>query len=154
MRWTSQRRSISLHPVLIYGHVHHVTNGRKHGRTSKIQWLFWEGTYIFTPLQDCFGRDSSEKCNFNMDLEKVPTWECLSVHRQQSLFVSIHVDDVKMAGKKRDLEPMCKILQKHIDLDKPATFWDAHMKAERESCQRLQKHVRSTNFRRSYRKVA
>ena len=33
--------------------------------------------------------------------EKVPNWECILVHRTQGLFLSIYVDDIKMAGKKQ-----------------------------------------------------
>ena len=37
--------------------------------------------------------------------EKVPNWECLCVHRHQGLFLSVYVDDVKLAGnKKSDVE--------------------------------------------------
>ena len=32
--------------------------------------------------------------------EKLPNWEYLIVHRQQRLFLSVHVDDIKMDGKK------------------------------------------------------
>ena len=36
------------------------------------------------------------------------------MHRQQGLFLSVFVDDFKMAGKKQNLEPM----------EKPTTFLD------------------------------
>ena len=32
--------------------------------------------------------------------EKVPSWECLFVHRKQGLFESVHVSDIKVAGKR------------------------------------------------------
>ena len=32
--------------------------------------------------------------------ERVQNWECLSVHRKQGLFLSVYVDDIKVAGKK------------------------------------------------------
>ena len=32
--------------------------------------------------------------------ENVPNWECLFVHREKGLFLSVHVDDIKLAGKK------------------------------------------------------
>ena len=35
--------------------------------------------------------------------EKVPNWECILVHRTQGLFLSIYVDDIKMAGKKQNM---------------------------------------------------
>ena len=44
--------------------------------------------------------------------EKVPNWECILVHRTQGLFLSIYVDDIKMAGKKQNMSPMWKKLIK------------------------------------------
>ena len=42
----------------------------------------------------------------------MPNWECLFVHRKQGLFPSVHVDDIKKAGRKQILNPMCKKLKK------------------------------------------
>ena len=50
--------------------------------------------------------------------------ECLFVHRQQGLFLSVHVDDIAMAGKMRNLEPTWKRLMEHVDLGKPTSFLD------------------------------
>ena len=38
----------------------------------------------------------------NLDGKKYPPWECLFAHRKQKLFLSIYVDDIKMAGKKTE----------------------------------------------------
>ena len=38
--------------------------------------------------------------------EKVPHWECLFVHRQQGLFLSVCVDDMKMAGSTQHMTPI------------------------------------------------
>ena len=53
-----------------------------------------------------------------MDLgwEKVPNWECLFVHRKQRLFLSVHVNDIKMAGENQNMTPMWKKLMKDVDL--------------------------------------
>ena len=34
--------------------------------------------------------------------EKIPNWECLFVHREKGLFLSVYVDDIKLAGKKQN----------------------------------------------------
>ena len=34
--------------------------------------------------------------------EKVPNWECMFVYRKQGFFLSVNVDDIKMAGKNQD----------------------------------------------------
>ena len=56
--------------------------------------------------------------------EKVPNWECLFVHRQKGLFLSVCVDDIKLAGKKQKLDPMWKLLNKEVDLGEPTSFLD------------------------------
>ena len=50
--------------------------------------------------------------------EEVPTWECLFVHIRKGPFLSVYVDDIKMAGKKHKLCLMRKILMKNVDLQK------------------------------------
>ena len=55
-------------------------------------------------------------------VEKVPNWECLFVRREQGLFLSVHVDDIKMAGRKQNLSPMRKKLMKLVDLGEPTSF--------------------------------
>ena len=51
--------------------------------------------------------------------EKVPKWECLFVNREKGLFVSVYVDDVKLAGKKQTVNPTWEILMKDVDLGEP-----------------------------------
>ena len=55
--------------------------------------------------------------------EKVSNWECLFVHREKGLFLSVYVDD-KLAGKKQNIDPMWKELNKEVDLGEPTTFLD------------------------------
>ena len=56
--------------------------------------------------------------------EKIPNWECLFVHREKALFLSVYVDDIKLAGKKHNLDPMWKVLNKEVDLGEPTSFLD------------------------------
>ena len=58
------------------------------------------------------------------DWEKVPNWECLFVHRQKGIFLSVYVDDIKLAGKKHNIDPMWKVLNKEVDLGEPTSFLD------------------------------
>ena len=51
--------------------------------------------------------------------EKVSNWECLFVHREKGLFLSVFVDDIKLAGKKQNIDPMWKVLNKEVDLGEP-----------------------------------
>ena len=54
--------------------------------------------------------------------EKVPNWDCLFVHREKGLFLSVYVDDMKLAGKWQNINPMWKILKKEVDLGEPTSF--------------------------------
>ena len=56
--------------------------------------------------------------------EKIPNWECLFVHREKGLVLSVYVDDIKLAGKKQNINPMWKILNEEVDLGEPTSFLD------------------------------
>ena len=56
--------------------------------------------------------------------EKVSNWECLFVHREKGLFLSVKMDDFKMTGKKQNLDPLWKVLNKEVDLGEPTSFLD------------------------------
>ena len=51
---------------------------------------------------------------------KIPNWECLFLHREKGLFLSVYVDDIKLAGKKQNLDP----INKEVDLGEPTSFLD------------------------------
>ena len=41
------------------------------------------------------------------------------VHREKGLFFSVYVDDIKLAGKKQNIDPMWNLLNKQVDLGEP-----------------------------------
>ena len=57
-----------------------------------------------------------EKILLKHGWEKIPNWGCLFVHREKGLFLSVYVDDIKLAGKKQNLDPMRKVLNKEVVL--------------------------------------
>ena len=65
-----------------------------------------------------------EKILLKYGWEKVFNWECLFVHREKGLFLSVYVDDIKLAGKKQNIDPMWKVLNKEVDLGEPTSFLD------------------------------
>ena len=65
-----------------------------------------------------------EKILLKHGWEKVSNWECLFVHREKGLFLSVYVDDIKLAGKKQNIDPMWKLLNKEVDLGEPTSFFD------------------------------
>ena len=46
-----------------------------------------------------------EQASSELGWEKIQNWECMFVRRQPGLFLSVCVDDIKMAGKKQNLAP-------------------------------------------------
>ena len=56
--------------------------------------------------------------------EKVSNWECLFVNREQGFLSSVYMDDIKLAGKKQNINPMWKDIKKEVDLGKPTSFLD------------------------------
>ena len=63
-----------------------------------------------------------EEVLLELGWEKVPNWECLLVHRKEGLFLSVYVDDIKMAGRKQNVAPMWKRKKKIVDIDEPTSF--------------------------------
>ena len=43
---------------------------------------------------------------------------------KKGLFLSVYVDDIKLAGKKHNIDPMWKLLNKLVDLGEPTSFLD------------------------------
>ena len=76
------------------------------------------------PLVGSLWERQFEKVLLELGWEKIPSWECLFVHRKQGLFLSVHVDDIKMAGQKQNMAPMWKKLMKNVDIGEPTSFVD------------------------------
>ena len=87
------------------GSVYHDTHGPNHGPVVLLE-------------RNLYGH------SFEHGWEKVSNWECLFLHRQKGLFLSVYVDDIKLAGKRQNLDPMWKVLNKEIGLGEPTSFLD------------------------------
>ena len=119
------------------------------------------------PLAGLLWERQFEKILLKHGWEKIPNWECLFVHREKGLFLSVYVDDIKLAGKKQNLDPMWKVLNKEVDLGEPTSFPDhvylgctqrqcqisKDMPNKQRYCGQLQKHVRIANFRGESREI-
>ena len=68
--------------------------------------------------QDCWERQF-EKILLKYGWEKVSNWD-----REKGLFLSVYVHDIKLAGKKQNINPMWKVLHKEVDLGEPTSFLD------------------------------
>ena len=65
-----------------------------------------------------------EKVLLEHGREKVPNWECFVVNRENGLFLSVYVNNIKKAGKKQNIDPMWKEFVKDVDLGEPTSFLD------------------------------
>ena len=74
--------------------------------------------------QDYDGKGKLRKSYCSTVGKKFPNWECLFVQREKGLFLSVYVDDKKLAGKKQNINPMWKLLNKEVDLGEPTSFLD------------------------------
>ena len=55
------------------------------------------------------------------------------MHREKGLFLSVYVD---VAGKKQNLDPMWKVLNKEVDLGEPTSFLDhVYLGCTQRQCQ-------------------
>ena len=74
------------------------------------------------PLAGLLWERQFEKVLLEHGWEKITNCECLFVHRQKGLFLSVYVDDIKWAGKKQNFDPMWKVLNKEVDLGEPTSL--------------------------------
>ena len=76
------------------------------------------------PLAGLLWKGNLRRSYRSMAGRKFQNWECLFVHREKGLFLSVYVDDIKLAGKKQNIDPMWKLLKKEVDLEEPTSFLD------------------------------
>ena len=76
------------------------------------------------PLAGLLWERQFEKIPVQHGWEKVSSWECLFVHREKGLFLSVYVDDIRLAGKRQNIDPTWKLLIKEVDLGEPTSFLD------------------------------
>ena len=60
---------------------------------------------MVTHLPDFCEKDNLKTVLFGQGWEKLPNWECLFLHRQQDLFLSVYVDDIILNGRKTKPQP-------------------------------------------------
>ena len=88
------------------------------------------------PLAGLLWERHFEKIFLKHGWGKIPNWECLFVHHEKGLFLSVYVDDTKLAGKKQNLDPTWKVLNKEVDLEEPTSFLDhVYLGCTQRKCQ-------------------
>ena len=98
------------------------------------------------PLAGLLWERQFEKAVMELGWKKVPKWECLFLHRKQKLFLSVYVDDIRMAGKKLNLAPMRKKLMKDVDIEEPTSFLDhVYLECTQRECKANEKIIGQYN---------
>ena len=98
-----------------FGFVYHDTNGVNSWSSMEDPVVLLERNLYGHPLAGLLWERQFEKILLQHGWEKVPNWECLFVHCEEGLFLSVYVDDIEMAGKKQNIKPMWKVLD-HVYL--------------------------------------
>ena len=130
LRWTSSGRSICLYPgknggctqiaensqIGMSRHLYSSTTTQvakimvQYGRPSRSVPL--ERNLYGHPLAGLLWERQCGEILLKYGWEKISNWECLFVHREKGSFFSVYVDDIKLAGKKQNIDPMWKVLNK------------------------------------------
>ena len=76
------------------------------------------------PLAGLLWERQFEKILLKYGWEKVSKLGISLCTSRKRLFLSVYVDDIKLAGKKQNLDPMWKVLNKEVDLGEPTSFLD------------------------------
>ena len=87
------------------------------------------------PLAGLFWERQHEEVPLKHGWERIPNWECLFVHREKGLFLSVYVDDIKFTRKKQNSDPMLEVLNKEVDWGEATSFLDhVYLRSCQEMC--------------------
>ena len=73
---------------------------------------------------DCYGKGNVRKSYCSTVGRRFPIGNAYSYTVKKRLFLSVYVDDINLAGKKQNINPMWKVLNKEVDLVEPPSFLD------------------------------
>ncbi len=69
------------------------------------------------PLAGLLWGKSCEEKLMKLNFIKMKGWECMYIHKEPCLFLSVYVDDFKIAGKSPNVQNMWPKIKKYLDLD-------------------------------------
>ena len=155
-------RKIPNRSVQTFGFVYHDTNGLNHGPVWKTQVVPLERNLYSHPLAGLLWERQFEKILLKHGWEKSPNWKCLFVHREKGLFLSVYVDDIKLAGKETVCSSDVETTQQRSRFGRTNIFpgscilgmHSTTMPNKQRYCRKLQNHVPIANFRGESRETA
>ena len=102
--------------VQTFGFVYHDTNGPNHGTVSKTQSFLLKGICTVTFWQDFCGKGNLRKSFLSSVGRRFPIGNVFSYIVKKGLFLSVYLDDIKLCGKKQNIDLMWNVLNKEVDL--------------------------------------
>ena len=117
--WIFQNRNVQT-----FGFVYHDTNGQNHGPVWTTQSFLLKGICTVIFWQDCCGKGNLRRSYWSMAGRKFQIANVSLYIIKKGLFLSVYVDDIKLAGKKQNIDPMWKVLNQEVDLGEPTSFLD------------------------------
>ena len=76
------------------------------------------------PLSGFFWEQHCHTALSKVGFEALEGWECVFVHKKLGLFLSVYVDDFKLAGRAKNLQAGWNLIRKHLRLDPPTPLGD------------------------------
>ena len=107
-----------------FGYVYQSTNGQTHRPVRKTQSFLLSEICTVTLWQDYCGKGNSRKFCWNTLGKKFQNGNAYSYTVKKGLFLFVSVDDIKLAGKKQNINPTWKTHMKDVYLGEPTSFRD------------------------------
>ena len=104
--------------------VYQDTSGLNHGPVWKIQSFLLSEICTVILWQDYYGKSNLRKSYWNTVGRKFPIGNAYSYIVTNGFFLSVFVDDIKLTGKKQNIDPVWKVLNKEVDFGEPTSFLD------------------------------
>ena len=109
----------------IFGYVYQDTHGLNHGPVWKTRSFLLNESCMVILWQDY----------------KVFHWESLSYDHQQKFILPVYVDDIKLTGRKKNINPTWEVLNKQVELGEPTSFFDhVYLECTQRHCD-SRKHI-------------
>ena len=143
-----------------FGFVYHDTNGLNHGPVWKTQSFLLSEICMVILWQDCYGKGNLKKSYCSTDGRRFPIGNAYS-YTVKRVFLSVYVDDIKLAEKKQNIDPMWSVINKEVDLGRTNIFpwscipgmYSKTLWNKQRYYWQLQNHVWIQNFSRSNWKI-
>ena len=86
--------------------------------------------------QDWYGKGNERKSYYSTVGRRFPIENASSYTVNKGYFLSVNVDDIKLTGKKQNINPMWNVLNKEVDLGEPTSFLDhVYLGCTRRQCE-------------------